>query len=446
MTTSYDIVRIKAQLPALSELLEKDGHQLRRAGTSLFARCPFHEEKSASLNVNDTTGRFHCFGCGASGDAFDYWQKSRGLSFQDSLAQLAGIAGVGPQVTDTGWIKPAAKPAKAEEKLPDPMTGEALSRWHASCDSLLRSERAIERIAEWRGIDREAVRYLASRGLMGSHLYWGSPREAFLVEMPSPSGLLPVSVHIRLAPGTKGNEQPGKASWRFEPSKCGSWPFLIGDLATADHVFLMEGQWDAIALVSIMGWHLRPEWPKVAVVGLRGATSGAKLLQHEINPKAQLFAIADADGGGASWFHNKGDIIEMNGKETEIREDGILTKLHSRFRSVTAFWPTTSKCDFNDLVKSGEIDRPLMLAFLQPLMRDPKIKSKGPTFSKWCAAKTKAPDPIGAAARFVVDDKTKPKGRRPLRAWEGHWRKMKVPSDLFGDLSLAWTLYRTECP
>lgn len=445
MSTTYDIVRIKELLPPLSEILDRDGHQLRNAGTAKFMRCAFHEEKSASCHVDDTAGRFHCFGCGAGGDIFDYWQKFRGLSFQDSLAQLAGIAGVGPQMKDGGaWIKPAAKPI-TEDKSPDPLTGLHLTRWLDACDYLLEHDEEINRIATWRGIDPECIRFAARKGLMGAYNYWGTQREAFLVEMPSMDGLLPVSVHIRLAPGSKGNEQSSKASWRFDPSKCGSWPFIIGDLTTADYVFLMEGQWDALAMVSVMGWHLRPEWPKVAVVGLRGSTSGAKLLKHEINPKAHLFAIADSDGAGAKWFENQGDTITVKGKETEVREDGLLTKLHARFRDVTAFWPTTAKCDFNDLVKSGEIDRPLLLAYLQPLMANPKLNKKFPTFSKWCSEKKKEPDPLGAAARFVISDKLKPKGKKSLKIWEGHWRKTQVPPDLFGDLALAWNQYRSEC-
>ena len=75
--TSYDIVRIKEKLPAISELMARHGHETRRVGTAMFMRCPFHEEKSPSCQVDDTLGRFHCFGCGKGGDAFDYWQHAR---------------------------------------------------------------------------------------------------------------------------------------------------------------------------------------------------------------------------------------------------------------------------------------------------------------------------------------------------------------------------------
>lgn len=451
MSVTYDIVRIKELLPPLSELLEKDGHTLRRSGSALFMRCAFHEEKSASCHVDDATGRYHCFGCGAGGDAFDFWQQSRGLNFQEALAALAGIAGVGPQMADAPLTKPAPKPA-AEESLPDPMTGDELARWQQACDRLLGSEPEVCRIAEWRGIDPDCVRWAAKRGLMGSYHYWGLLREAFLVEMPAPmaAGMLPVSVHVRLAAGSRGNELSGKQAWHFTPKKRGAWPFIIGSLATADYIFITEGQWDALALVSVMGWHRKDEWPKIAVVGLRGATSGAKMLLHEINPKAQVIAFADADQAGSGWFVNKGDLVwvqdkVLGRKQVEAREDGLLTKLHGRCRAVSAFWPTTEKTDLNDMIKSGELTRPLLLGYIQPLMVTAKTKPKGPTFAAWCKKHVKAEAPIGPAARYVVADKKKPSGRRPLRAWENHWRKSQVPEDLFGDLALTWNHYRTAC-
>lgn len=441
---SYDISRIKERLPALSMLLERDGHELRKQGTAIFTRCPFHEESTPSCQVDDRTGKFHCFGCGAGGDIFDYWQRATSLSFQDTLEQLAGMAGIAPETEySPRKAAPVAKP-KIEEKPVEPMTPESLERWKAACGRLANDEREIGRIAEWRGIAAECIRWAARRELMGTYIWWDMPREAFLVEMPTALAPVPVAAHIRLAPGTKGNPTDKKATWNFSPKGCGAWPFLIGDPATADYIFLCEGQWDALALVSLMGWHERETWPAVAVVGLRGSSSGALLLKHSINPKATLFAIADADGAGARWFANKGDIVEANGRETEVREDGLLTKLHARCRTVSAFWPTTRKADLNDLVKSGELTRPLMLGYLQPLMVNPKTAKRGPTFAQWCKAK-QGDDDHGKAATHIHRDKRKPKGRRPLKDWERHWERSGVPEHLHADLVLAWLRYREDC-
>ena len=432
--TSYDIVRIKDQLPPISELMGRHGHQTRRVGTAMFMCCPFHEEKSPSCQIDDTLGRFHCFGCGKGGDAFDYWQGAKGISFQDCLAELAGIAGIGPEFHGQGrdFVKPAPR-VKEPEKVPDPLTGQALANWQHACDSLASDPQEIARIAEWRGIDPSVVLFAARQGLMGRYQYWNTHREAFLVEMPSPIGLVPVSVHCRLAPGSPGNlcNKPGqkwKQSWRFDPPECGAWPFLIGDPSQADHIFLLEGQWDALALVSAMGWHLKEKWPRIAVIAIRGAAGWRKLLLHEINPAAQLFAIADADGAGARWFE----------------EDGLLAQLHGRVKHLHAFWPTTEKHDLNDLVKSGELDRATLLSYLQPLMVQ-KPKPRPPTFAAWCKEHTADPEPIGRAATYVRHDKGKPGGRRPLRDWDRWWTKCQVPPDLHADLSLLWQNYKSAC-
>ncbi len=52
-----------------------------------FARCPFHNEKTASFRVFPDN-RYHCFGCGADGDVVDYIMKTQNLSFHDAIKQL----------------------------------------------------------------------------------------------------------------------------------------------------------------------------------------------------------------------------------------------------------------------------------------------------------------------------------------------------------------------
>lgn len=51
-----------------------------------FALCPFHSEKTPSLAVHPD--RYHCFGCGESGDIISLTSKLFGLSFKDSVAKL----------------------------------------------------------------------------------------------------------------------------------------------------------------------------------------------------------------------------------------------------------------------------------------------------------------------------------------------------------------------
>jgi DNA primase len=63
-------------------------------GGNLKGLCPFHDEKSPSFNVTPTRGFYHCFGCGAGGDAINFVMESDHLSFSEAIERLAGKAGV----------------------------------------------------------------------------------------------------------------------------------------------------------------------------------------------------------------------------------------------------------------------------------------------------------------------------------------------------------------
>ncbi|WP_081158368.1 DNA primase [Ensifer aridi] len=59
-----------------------------------WACCPFHGEKSPSFHCEDRKGRYHCFGCGVSGDHFRFLTDLEGLSFPEAVQQIAEMAGV----------------------------------------------------------------------------------------------------------------------------------------------------------------------------------------------------------------------------------------------------------------------------------------------------------------------------------------------------------------
>ena len=59
-----------------------------------WACCPFHGEKSPSFHVEDRKGRYHCFGCKASGDAFTFLVEKEGLTFPEAVERLALEAGL----------------------------------------------------------------------------------------------------------------------------------------------------------------------------------------------------------------------------------------------------------------------------------------------------------------------------------------------------------------
>jgi DNA primase len=67
---------------------------LRRMGRNYVGLCPFHEEKTPSLNVSPDKGLWYCFGCRAGGDVFDFVMKSQAVTFPEALEWLAHRFGV----------------------------------------------------------------------------------------------------------------------------------------------------------------------------------------------------------------------------------------------------------------------------------------------------------------------------------------------------------------
>jgi DNA primase len=73
----------------LSRLIGRDV-ALRQRGREHVGRCPFHSEKTPSFTVVDAKRFWHCFGCGAHGDAIQWLIQRHGLSFADAVASLDG--------------------------------------------------------------------------------------------------------------------------------------------------------------------------------------------------------------------------------------------------------------------------------------------------------------------------------------------------------------------
>ncbi|CAI2933723.1 DNA primase [Aminobacter niigataensis] len=59
-----------------------------------WACCPFHGEKSPSFHCEDRKGRYHCFGCGVSGDHFRFLTDLDGMTFPEAVERIAEMAGV----------------------------------------------------------------------------------------------------------------------------------------------------------------------------------------------------------------------------------------------------------------------------------------------------------------------------------------------------------------
>ena len=67
-------------------------------GTEFLGLCPFHGEKTPSFTVNDKKGFYHCFGCGAHGNAISFVMEYQGLGYVEAVRDLAEKSGVSPGI------------------------------------------------------------------------------------------------------------------------------------------------------------------------------------------------------------------------------------------------------------------------------------------------------------------------------------------------------------
>ena len=125
--------------------------KLIRAGREWKACCPFHNEKTPSFTVNDDKGFYHCFGCGAHGDAIRFLTDQRGMPFMDAVKELAAKAGMEVPAPD----RQAKERADRAASLTDVMA--EVATWYAEQLNGLNGVEAREYLKR-REIDAETIR------------------------------------------------------------------------------------------------------------------------------------------------------------------------------------------------------------------------------------------------------------------------------------------------
>jgi len=125
--------------------------QLRKGGANLSGLCPFHAEKSPSFTVSPSKQFYHCFGCGANGDAIRFMTEFSGMSFIDAVKDLAQQ--VGMTVPDDD-VSPAEREQAAAQKQRRATLTDVLAK---AADAYRKQLKASPR----------AIDYLKGRGLSG---------------------------------------------------------------------------------------------------------------------------------------------------------------------------------------------------------------------------------------------------------------------------------------
>jgi DNA primase len=126
--------------------------ELRKAGINHKGLCPFHGEKTPSFIVSPSRQTYHCFGCGAHGDAIRFLSEHTGASFVDAVEDLAQQVGLQVPADERS---PEDRALAAQRKAQQATLGEVLERASAHYRQQLKgSPRAID--------------YLKGRGLSGA--------------------------------------------------------------------------------------------------------------------------------------------------------------------------------------------------------------------------------------------------------------------------------------
>jgi len=376
---------------------------LHRSGSSYKALCPFHEERTPSFIIQKGDTHYHCFGCGAHGDAIAFLMGYLKLSFVEAVEMLAERFGVSLETSDDDHAQKGPSKTKLKEILE-----KAAHFYHFS---LLYTEEGKEPLQYLfqRGIDLDFIRHF--------HIGYAAPIEGLLQRVMQTEELLLEEVGL-LSVNQRGRKREfffdrimipvrdashgviGFSARKFKESTFGGKYIntpetalfkkshvLFGlhlcrrRIAKERRAIIVEGQLDALRLIEA-GFNVT-----VAGQGTAFGTDHVKELLHlGVN---HVFLALDGDTAGVEASIKIGDLFQKEGVEvtivqlemgsdpdTLLREEGTLTFLklleegidYLTFlvRHFSKIYDTSSPAGKNELVLNiaGRIrkwDHPLMV-------------------------------------------------------------------------------------
>src|SRR3954447_3374245 len=146
--------QVREAIDFVELVAQRTGGELRRSGPhSYMGLCPFHDERTPSFSVEPVAKLFHCFGCGESGDVFDFVMKTENVDFGSARELLADRCGV-----------------KLERVAEDPGEAQRRERRERLLEVLERTAAYYVRYLWESGEAARAREYLLGRGLEESVL------------------------------------------------------------------------------------------------------------------------------------------------------------------------------------------------------------------------------------------------------------------------------------
>ncbi len=258
------IARVKAENP-LPDLIGRH-MPLQRDGRHLVSRCPFHGEKTPSFYVYPD--HFHCFGCGAHGDAIAWTMRTQRMNFAEALGHLGA--------EDRKPARPLPMPTAPQA---DKSRNEELARriWIEAVDPL---GSPVATYLDHRGVslpDAPVIRFHPRCPRAGGAM------PAMIALMTNPATGEPCGVHRTfLAP-----DGSGKALVTPAKMMLGSAGVVRLADPISEGVGLAEGIETALSAMQIIGWG--PVW----AAGSRGGVERFPVL-----PGHALTIFADGDPPG----------------------------------------------------------------------------------------------------------------------------------------------------
>ena len=270
--TIPNLAEVIARAKAMNPLPDLIGRQvpLQRDGRNWCARCPFHGEKTPSFYVY--ADHFHCFGCGAHGDAITWTTRTQRMKFAEALGHLGA--------EDRKPLKPLPMPVAPEA---DKSRNLELARriWTSAVDP----------------IGSPVETYLRSRGVSLPD----APTIRFHPHCPRTGGALPAMVAVMVDPIT--GEPCGVHRTFLQPDGSGKAlvdkpKMMLGSAGVvrladpiSEGVGLAEGIETALSAIQVIAWG--PVW----AAGSRGGVERFPVLPGRF---LTIFADGDAPGLAAA--------------------------------------------------------------------------------------------------------------------------------------------------
>lgn len=297
-------------------------------------RCPFHDDKTASLSLNQNEPTFHCFGCGAKGDYFDFIALKEGLDckiqFEEVLTLASHIAGI----NHTEKKNSGAKSSFHESKTLD---SKIVQR---NFNQLVGNTQALEWFKNERRINLETLQK-AQVGF-ASHSQIGGKAVIHFPYQDSAGNFLFNRIR-EVGSGKNVMSEKGSKS-RF---------YLEHNLKTFSRLFVTEGEIDALTILQ----HCDD------VVGVPGSQAFTEHMTQDLRHLSEVIFCGDNDAAGRAFNEKAIKFLKQNSpqiKTSYINWEGF-----------------DEKHDVNDFYRSLENPN-ILIAELEKLAVEKNIKKVSP--------------------------------------------------------------------